>query len=129
MRKPWNEYFLDIADMVATRSTCDRANVGAVIVRDKRILATGYNGSISGEPHCDDEGHLIENGHCIRTIHAEVNALAQCARFGISTENASIYVSHKPCRICERLIKASGISDVIYRREYGEKLKAYVDRV
>ena len=76
-RVTWNEYFMAIAEQVASRSTCDRKHIGAVIVRDKTILSTGYNGSLRGSPHCDEAGHDIENGHCVRTVHAEANAVAQ----------------------------------------------------
>ena len=81
-RADWPTYFMNIARQVATRSTCDRKQVGAVIVRDKTILSTGYNGSIRGLSHCDEDGHLMENGHCVRTVHAEANAIAQAARHG-----------------------------------------------
>ena len=80
IRASWDEYFMAIARVVATRSTCDRKHVGAVIVREKMILTTGYNGSIRGLGHCDDEGHLMEEGHCVRTVHAEANAIVQAAR-------------------------------------------------
>lgn len=79
-RADWHTYFMNIARQVATRSTCDRKQVGAVIVRDRTILSTGYNGSIRGLAHCDEAGHLMENGHCVRTVHAESNAVAQSAR-------------------------------------------------
>lgn len=88
-RQSWDEYFIRIAEEVATRSTCNRKHVGAVIVRERSILATGYNGSIRGMPHCDDVGHLMVNDHCIRTVHAEANAIAQAARNGVRIEGAS----------------------------------------
>ena len=87
MRKNWDQYFLDIAATVATRSTCDRCHVGCVLVRDKTILSTGYNGSICGLSHCDEVGHLMENNHCIRTVHAEANAIVQAARNGVMIDN------------------------------------------
>src|SRR5690606_2744344 len=87
-RVGWDEYFMGIARQVASRSTCDRKHVGAVIVRDRMILATGYNGSIRGIAHCDDEGHLMEDGHCVRTVHAEANAIVQAARNGVRLEGA-----------------------------------------
>jgi dCMP deaminase len=118
MRKPWNEYFMDQAKMVATRATCDRLHVGAVIVRDKRIISTGYNGSVSGDVHCHDEGCHVVNGHCIRTIHAESNAILQCAKFGVSTEGASIYVTHFPCLLCSKQIIQAGISHIYYEADY-----------
>src|SRR6478752_7299854 len=92
-RGSWDVYFMRIARDVATRATCDRKLVGAVIVRDKNILATGYNGSIRGLGHCDDEGHMMEEGHCVRTIHAEANAVIQAAKNGIRIEAATIYVT------------------------------------
>jgi dCMP deaminase len=91
-RASWDEYFMNIATEVASRATCDRKHVGAVVVRDKSILATGYNGSVRGLGHCDDEGHLMEDGHCVRTVHAEANAIVQAARNGMRIEGASIYV-------------------------------------
>lgn len=87
MRKSWNEYFMDLALNVATRSTCDRAFVGCVLVNsDNRIVSTGYNGAISGNPHCDEVGHTLRDGHCIATIHAEMNALLYCAKEGIAVK-------------------------------------------
>lgn len=118
-RKSWDDYFMDIAKMVATRSTCDRAHVGAVIVKDKRILATGYNGSLPGEPHCDDIGHLMVDEHCRRTIHAERNAIAQCYQMGLDPKGSTIYVTHSPCPICRRLIDEAGITRIVYDQEYG----------
>ena len=92
-RISWENYFMNIAKEVATRSTCDRKHVGAIIVRGKTILSTGYNGSIRGLPHCDTAGHEMENGHCVRTIHAEANAIVQAARHGVRIENAEIYIT------------------------------------
>ncbi|MFQ6674111.1 MAG: cytidine/deoxycytidylate deaminase family protein, partial [Fidelibacterota bacterium] len=86
-------YFMNIAQEVATRATCDRKKVGAVIVRDKTILSTGYNGSIRGLPHCDEAGHEIENGHCVRTIHAEANAIVQAAKNGVTIDGGEIYIT------------------------------------
>jgi dCMP deaminase len=118
MRKPWNEYFMDQARMVATRATCDRLHVGAVIVRDKRIISTGYNGSVSGDVHCHDAGCYVVNGHCIRTIHAESNAILQCAKFGVSTEGAAIYVTHFPCLLCSKQIIQAGLAQIYYDDPY-----------
>ncbi|HEY4158364.1 MAG TPA: dCMP deaminase family protein, partial [Polyangiaceae bacterium] len=103
-RASWDEYFMAIARVVATRSTCDRKHVGAVIVRDKMILTTGYNGSIRGLPHCDDEGHMMEDGHCVRTVHAEANAIVQAARNGVRLDRADIYVTASPCFGCFKLV-------------------------
>jgi dCMP deaminase len=96
-RPSWDDYFLQIAFTVAQRSTCDRAHVGCALVRDRRILTTGYNGAPAGLPHCDDVGHLLVDGHCVRTLHAEQNALIQAALHGVSTEGATAYVTHQPC--------------------------------
>ncbi len=109
---------MNIAREVATRSTCDRKFVGAVIVRDRSILATGYNGSIRGLPHCDEEGHLMEEGHCVRTVHAEANALVQAARNGVRIEGASIYVTASPCWGCFRLIANGGIVRIVFGEFY-----------
>lgn len=109
---------MNIAREVATRSTCDRKFVGAVIVRDRSILATGYNGSIRGLSHCDEEGHLMEDGHCVRTVHAEANALVQAARNGVRIEGASIYVTASPCWGCFRLIANGGIVRIVFGEFY-----------
>lgn len=118
MRKSWGEYFLEIAKKVSERATCDRKHVGAVIVRDNTILATGYNGSVRGQPHCDDVGHLIEGGHCVRTVHAEVNAVCQAARNGTSLNGATTYVTCSPCRNCFQALANSGIKKVVYSSSY-----------
>jgi dCMP deaminase len=118
LRATWDEYFMNIAREVATRSTCDRKHVGAVLVRDKSILATGYNGAIRGLPHCDEEGHLMEDGHCIRTVHAEANAIVQAARNGVRIDGASIYVTASPCWGCFRLIANAGIQRICFGEFY-----------
>ena len=96
-RIKWDQYFMMQAVLLASRSTCERLSVGAVIVRDKRIIAGGYNGSVAGDDHCIDVGCYLVDGHCVRTIHAEMNAILQCAKFGESTDNAEIYVTDFPC--------------------------------
>jgi len=106
------------SNLLALRSTCTRLMVGATIVRDKRIIAGGYNGSVSGGVHCVDEGCYVIDGHCVRTIHAEANALLQCAKFGVATENAEIYVTHFPCLQCSKQIIQSGIKAVYYANDY-----------
>ena len=93
-RLSWQDYFMANAELISKRSTCDRAFVGAVLVKDKRIIATGYNGGVSETDNCNEVGHYMEDGHCIRTVHAEMNALIQCAKEGISTKNTEIYVTH-----------------------------------
>lgn len=121
LRVNWHQYFMNIAEQVATRSTCDRKHIGAVIVRDKTILSTGYNGSIRGAPHCDDVGHDMENGHCVRTVHAEANAVAQAAKHGISIDGAEIYVTASPCLSCFKLLANSGIKVIYYKEFYRDK--------
>lgn len=120
-RASWNEYFMRIAVQAASRSTCDRKHVGAVIVRDKIILSTGYNGSIRGMPHCDDVGHMMENGHCVATVHAEANAIIQAARHGVAIDNADIYVTASPCWNCFKLIANSGIRRIFYLEFYRDE--------
>lgn len=120
-RASWDEYFMNIAREVATRSTCDRKFVGAVVVRDRSILATGYNGSIRGLPHCDEEGHLMEDGHCVRTVHAEANAIVQAAKNGMRIDGASIYVTASPCWGCFRLIANAGINRIVFGEFYRDR--------
>lgn len=120
-RASWDEYFMNIARAVATRSTCSRKHVGAVIVRDKVILSTGYNGSIRGLPHCDEVGHMLEDGHCVRTIHAEANAVIQAATHGTRIEGAGIYVTASPCWNCFKMIANAGIERVVYGEFYRDE--------
>ena len=112
---------MNIAREVGTRSTCDRKHVGAVIVRDRCILATGYNGSIRGLPHCDDEGHLMEEGHCVRTVHAEANAIVQAARNGTRIDGSAIYVNASPCWNCFKLIGNAGITRIAFGEFYRDQ--------
>ena len=117
-RVSWHEYFMNIAQQVATRATCERKRVGAVIVRDKTILSTGYNGSIRGLAHCTDAGHMMEDGHCVRTVHAEANAICQAARNGVRIEGADIYTTASPCWSCFRLIANSSIKRIYFGEFY-----------
>ena len=124
-RPSWDTYFMQIAHLVKTRATCPRRQVGAVLVRDRRILATGYNGSPAGLPHCPDEGPqkdwpggCMRAGHCIRSLHAEQNAILQAAKIGVSIEGSIIYVTCQPCNACAKMIINSGISRVIYEGDY-----------
>ncbi len=110
-----------IAREVATRATCDRKHVGAVIVRDRSILATGYNGSIGGLPHCDEVGHMMQDGHCIRTIHAEANAVIQAARNGVRIEGAGIYVTASPCWSCFKMIANAGLRRIVFGEFYRDE--------
>ena len=127
-RASWDEYFMNIAREVSTRSTCDRKFVGAVIVRDKSILATGYNGSIRELPHCDEEGHLMEDGHCVRTVHAEANAIVQAARNGVRIDTATIYVTASPCWGCFQLIANAGILRIVSVRSTGTRASSRTAR-
>jgi dCMP deaminase len=126
-RLSWDQYFLTITRQVAERSTCPRAKVGAVIVRDKNILATGYNGAPAGLPHCTDVGCLVYQSrtptgeieeNCYRTIHAEINAIAQAAKNGVSIRGADIYVTHTPCIHCLKVLINTGIKRIFYEKEY-----------
>lgn len=118
MRPVWDDYFMKIAFAVSERSTCDRAMVGCVLVLEKRILTTGFNGSPAGQPHCDDVGHLIVDGHCVRTIHAETNAIIQAALHGVSTRGATCYVTHFPCINCAKVLINAGITRIVYSEAY-----------
>jgi dCMP deaminase len=120
-RASWDEYFMRIALDVASRATCDRKHVGAVIVRDKCILATGYNGSIRGLSHCDEDGHLMEDGHCVRTIHAEANAIIQAARNGVRIEGATVYVTASPCWGCFKMIANAGCVRIVFGEFYRDE--------
>ena len=120
-RVDWHTYFMRIAAQAATRSTCDRKHVGAVIVRDRTILSTGYNGSIRGMQHCDDIGHTIENGHCIATVHAEANAIIQAAKNGVGIDDSEIYTTASPCWSCFKLIANAGIKTVFYGEFYRDQ--------
>ena len=113
-RASWDEYFMDIASVVASRSTCDRKNVGAVIVRDRTILSTGYNGSIRGMPHCSEVGHMMQDGHCLATIHAEQNVIIHAARNGVPINAAHLYVTASPCWSCFKSIANAGITRIVY---------------
>jgi dCMP deaminase len=136
-RKSWDEYFMGIAMMVAERATCSRAKIGAVIVKNKNIIATGYNGSPAGHPHCTDVGCLIyvsrnpdgeEEENCFRTIHAEINAIAQAARHGVSIEGADIYVTASPCYHCLKTLINTGIRRVCYLKPYKiERIKPLLE--
>jgi dCMP deaminase len=129
-RPPWPVYFMDIAELVSRRSTCLRRSVGAVAVKDKRILATGYNGAPSGIPHCLDVGCLREQEgvasgerhELCRGIHAEQNVIIQAARHGVSIEGAALYCTNLPCVICSKMLINAGIREIIYREGYADTL-------
>ena len=126
-RPSWDEYFMELASTVAKRATCDRGRSGCVIVRNKQILVTGYVGSPRGLPHCDDVGHLLKqvtheygttSTHCMRTVHAEQNAICQAARLGISLEKGTCYCRMTPCRTCAMLLINCGIERVVCEKKY-----------
>ena len=117
-RLSWQDYFMANAELISTRSTCDRAFVGAVLVKDNRIIATGYNGGVAATDNCNEVGHQMDEHHCIRTVHAEMNALIQCAKEGISTNNTEIYVTHFPCINCTKSLLQAGIKKITYKANY-----------
>ncbi len=130
MRPSWQHYFMEIALQVSKRSTCLRRQVGAVIVRDNRILTTGYNGAPSSTPHCTDIGQCARDKLCIpsgqrhevsRAVHAEQNAIAQAARYGVATDGSVLYCTHQPCSICAKMIINAGISSIFYLEGYPDE--------
>ncbi len=132
MKRPsWDEYFMQITELVASRATCLRRKVGAIIVKDKRILATGYNGPPSGLPHCDELGGCLrdklnvpsgERHEISRAVHAEQNAIIQAARFGVPIDGATIYVTNHPCFICAKMIINAGIKKIVVKEGYPDEL-------
>jgi len=120
-RASWDRYFMDIARQVATRATCDRKHVGALLVRDRTILSTGYNGSIRGLQHCDDAGHMMDAGHCVRTVHAEANAIIQAAKNGAAIDGATIYTTASPCWPCFKLIANGGCVRIVFGELYRDE--------
>lgn len=123
-RLSWDDYFISMALLASKRATCERLRVGTIIVRDNQIIATGYNGSASGDVHCIDVGCLMEDDHCVRTIHSEQNALLQCAKHGVSTNGATVYVTHFPCFNCAKTLVTAGIKELIYLDDYHNSMKA-----
>ena len=117
-RPGWDEYFLEMAVLASTRSTCARRQVGAVLVRDQRVIATGYNGSLRGQPHCTEAGCLMVDGHCKRTIHAELNALIQCAFHGAASRGAVLFTTAFPCLDCAKALVQAGVGRMVYRDGY-----------
>jgi dCMP deaminase len=121
-RPSWDEYFMELAQVVGKRSTCNRRSVGAVLVRDKRILTTGYNGSPPGQPHCTDEGCLMLDNHCVRAIHAEQNAIIQGALHGIDLRGSTCYVTSGPCVHCSKMLIAAGVKRIVFQDSYTEEI-------
>jgi dCMP deaminase len=112
-RQPWSAYFLTLAQQIATRATCPRAKVGCVLTFENRIIAAGFNGSPSGWEHCEDEGCLIVNERCVRTVHAERNAICQAARHGVSVEGCKAYITLPPCLTCYLSLASAGIVEIV----------------
>ena len=119
-RPTWNEYFMTLAGAVAARGTCPRRQVGCVIVVDRRVIATGYNGSISGLPHCDEVGCEMVDGHCVRSVHGETNALAQAARYGTAVNGGTCYLTCSPCWSCFKLLANAGIKKIVFAGRYDD---------
>ncbi|MDY6788992.1 MAG: cytidine/deoxycytidylate deaminase family protein [Candidatus Nanohaloarchaea archaeon] len=126
-RPDWDDYFLKVSDVVAERATCDRGRAGCVIANNKRILTTGYVGAPAGLPHCDDVGHHMKevkhgsgdkSKHCVRTTHAEQNAIVQASRSGVSIQGATLYCKMTPCHDCAKMIVNAGIERVVCRKDY-----------
>jgi dCMP deaminase len=126
-RPSWDDYFLEVADAIAKRATCDRGRSGCVIARNKQILATGYVGAPMGLPHCDEVGHMMkkvvhedgtESQHCVRTVHAEQNAICQAAKNGVAIDGATLYCRMTPCRACAMMIINCGIRRVVCEKKY-----------
>jgi dCMP deaminase len=120
-RASWDDYFMSIAQVVATRSTCPRKYVGAVLVKNRTILSTGYNGSIRGMPHCSDVGHMMEDGHCVATIHAEPNAILQAAKNGVVIDASACYVTASPCWSCFKQLANAGITRICFGEFYRDE--------
>lgn len=121
-RPDWDEYFLKLAMLASERATCPRMHCGCVLVRKKNVVATGYNGSIPGDDHCEDAGCIVVDNHCMRTNHAEMNALTQAAKLGNSVDGASAYVTNMPCTTCAKALIAAGIKRVIVFSDYHDTL-------
>lgn len=117
-RLTWEQYFMLNAHLISMRSTCNRLNVGSVLVKNNRIISTGYNGGISGDDHCLDAGCYVVDNHCLRCLHAEENAILQCALEGVSTKGSQIYVTHFPCIHCMKKVLQAGITKIYYTHDY-----------
>jgi dCMP deaminase len=121
-RPSWDEYFLKLAMLASERATCPRMHCGCVLVKDRFVLATGYNGSLPGQPHCYDVGCLIVDNHCVRTNHAEINALVQATTHGVNVKGATAYVTNMPCTTCAKALIAAGIKRVVIFSDYHDTL-------
>lgn len=121
-RPNWDEYFLKLAMLASERATCPRMHCGCVLVTNKNVIATGYNGSIPGDEHCEDIGCLVEDNHCVRTVHAEMNALVQAARRGHAVDGATAYVTNMPCTTCAKALITAGVKRVVIFSDYHSTL-------
>ena len=121
-RPNWDEYFLKLAMLASERATCPRMHCGCVLVKRKNVIATGYNGSIPGDEHCEDVGCLVIDNHCVRTVHAEMNALIQAARRGHAVEGATAYVTNMPCTTCAKAVVTAGVKRVVVFSDYHDTL-------
>ena len=136
-RPGWDEYFLKLAMLASERATCPRMHCGCVLVKNKNVIATGYNGSIPGDQHCEDIGCLIVDNHCVRTVHAEMNALIQAARRGHAVEGATAYITNMPCTTCAKALITAGVKRVVVFSHYHDtmaeeffaKAKVTIDRI
>lgn len=123
-RPDWDEYFLKLAMLASERSTCPRMHCGCVLVKNKNVISTGYNGSIPGDDHCEDAGCLVIDNHCIRTVHAEMNALIQAAKRGHAVDGASAYITNMPCTTCAKALITAGIKRVVIFSDFHDTLAA-----
>ena len=138
MKRPdWDEYFLKLAMLASERATCPRMHCGCVLVKAKNVIATGYNGSIPGDEHCDEAGCMMVDNHCVRTVHAEMNALIQAARRGHAVDGASAYITNMPCTTCAKSLITAGVKRVVIFSDYHDtlaesffaKAKVQIDRI
>jgi len=121
-RPDWDEYFLKLAMLASERATCPRMHCGCVLVKDKNVIATGYNGSIPGDDHCEDVGCMVVDNHCVRTVHAEMNALIQAAKRGHAVEGATAYITNTPCTTCAKALITAGIKRVVVFSDFHDTL-------
>jgi len=136
-RPDWDEYFLKLAMLASERATCPRMHCGCVLIKDREIIATGYNGSIPGDDHCEDVGCLIVDNHCERTVHAEMNAIVQAAKRGHAVAGASAYITNMPCTTCSKALITAGVKRVVVFADFHDtmatdffaKAKVKIDRI
>ncbi len=121
-RPNWDEYFLKLAMLASERATCPRMHCGCVLVKNKNVIATGYNGSIPGDEHCEEVGCLVVDNHCVRTVHAEMNALVQAAKYGHAVEGATAYVTNMPCTTCAKAFIAAGVKRIVVFSDFHDTL-------